>query len=275
MKIIQYGNEVQLKSNAINEVGNRYGSIVVVAPVRIKGISSVRWHCKCDCGNDGYFKGSELRSGKRTSCGARCNVIADMEIGSIYWYLKILKRDNTPAVQFSDQCVHWICECQLCGTIKSFSGKNLRDVTTKSCGCMKSYGEQLIAKALLELNIPYEKEYSFSDLLGKNNNPYRFDFAIFNKETNKLQFLIEFNGVQHFKDTMLKWSDLEYRQEIDQIKQDYCRDNGINRINFNSYGNHQFKGSYEEILTEIQQFYNKTKESKNYVQVLDYNFGNL
>lgn len=274
MEILEYGEEVKLRKNTIIETGNTYGQLTVIAPARIKGKKKVYWHCKCSCGKENYFDGCELRQGKRTSCGNNCNNIIELENNKIYHYLKILKKDDIPGKFFADKCTHWICECQLCGTIKSISGKAIRSGETKSCGCLESYGERLVAKALQELNLKYEKEYTFPDLIGKNNNKYRFDFAIFNND--KIQFIIEFNGCQHFKETMKNYgSSLEERQERDEIKKQYCVDNHINILNFNSYGNHKFEGTYEEILDEIKDFYNLTLEEKNYVKVSDYNFGNL
>lgn len=271
---IEYGNQIKLKSNAIIETGNTYGALTVIAPVRFREERKILWHCKCSCGNDCFFNGSELRAGKRTSCGNKCNNLIEEKPGTIYGYLEILKRDETPAQNFPDKCIHWMCKCQLCGTIKSISGRNLRAGITKSCGCLESYGEQLIAQALQELKIKYIKEYTFDNLRSEKGNLYRFDFAIFN-EKNKLQFIIEFNGPQHFKDTMPKWQNLEKRQEADEIKYQYCIEHHIPQLNFNNYGNHQLKNVYEEILKEIKDFYERTKEDLWYVTVLDYDFGNL
>ena len=36
---------------------------------------------------------------------------------------------------------YWVCECE-CGTIKIVSGHSLKNGTSKSCGCVKSFGEE-------------------------------------------------------------------------------------------------------------------------------------
>ena len=59
------------------------------------------------------------------------------------------------------------------------------------CGCTKSIGEYNIAKCLLDNNIPFEKEYVFSDLIDKKH--LRYDFAILNKNQEVIR-LIEFDG---------------------------------------------------------------------------------
>lgn len=275
-----YGDEVTLSFRAVNETGKQYGALTVLAPVKMNGQTSLYWHCKCSCGKDCVFKGCELRAGKRTSCGNRCNGAID-ETGNKYAYLTVLKRDERPASEFPDRAIHWICKCELCGTVKSVSGKILRNGDAKSCGCLKSYGERLVTKALIELELPYKKEYTLPDLRGKKNSHYRFDFAIFDKENpDNLLFVIEFNGIQHFKPCMGKWnSSLKALQEADAIKEQYCIDNKINKLNFNNYFATASNRFYPEIKQEILNFYNNlTMNKKEHiydVQVCDYDFGNL
>jgi hypothetical protein len=45
----------------------------------------------------------------------------------MYGFLEVIKKDETPAKNFSDHTIHWICKCHLCGTIKSVSGRSLRN----------------------------------------------------------------------------------------------------------------------------------------------------
>ena len=255
----------------IDETGNTYGSLTVLKPIRTPEMRKTMWLCQCSCGEQKIFNGSELRAGKRTSCGKNCNNIKREKPGTIYGYLKVLEQDKTPAKNFSDKCVHWICECQLCGTIKSISGKNLRNGDTKSCGCLESIGERYIAKALQELNYQYKKEYTFDDLRGEQTNRlYRFDFAVF--DNDNLLFVIEFNGSQHFHEDNRSKDSLYKRQERDSLKDEYCSNNKISRLYFNHPFKGRFSGSYEEIKKEIQLFYEEIKEKKGYVKVLNYDF---
>lgn len=103
---------------------------------------------------------------------------------------------------------------------------------TKSCGCIKSIGEELIANILNENNICFKKEYSFNDLIYKNK--LRFDFAIF-KEDGTLSHLVEFDGIQHFEQT--GWEDLQTIQFRDNLKNQYCLDNNIKLIRLNDINN--------------------------------------
>lgn len=101
----------------------------------------------------------------------------------------------------------------------------------KSCGCLKSNGENVISNILDQYNISYAKEFSFADLKGIHGGALRFDFAIFDNQNNLIA-LIEYQGEQHyinreFFDKKLKF---EKRQEYDQRKRDYCQQKGIKLI---------------------------------------------
>lgn len=57
----------------IDLTGKRFGRLLVVRRgkdyIRKNGIVSVRWECKCDCGNSVLVRGSVLRNGESRSCG--------------------------------------------------------------------------------------------------------------------------------------------------------------------------------------------------------------
>lgn len=56
-------------SRIIDEVGNRYGELLVIGPApTIKGEHRKCWLCRCSCGNEIIVRGKDLRDGQ-TSCG--------------------------------------------------------------------------------------------------------------------------------------------------------------------------------------------------------------
>lgn len=57
-----------LPSKAIDEVGNRYGRLVVLRRGENDG-NLAQWWCLCECGNEILRNGSRLRSGSIQSCG--------------------------------------------------------------------------------------------------------------------------------------------------------------------------------------------------------------
>ena len=184
------------------------------------------WVCQCDCGNTIICSGSDLRTGKRTSCGKHCNSVID-ETGNIYGSLEVVERDPTPARQFADNSIHWICKCHNCGSIKSVSGKLLRNGDAKSCGCIKSAGEVMIESILTELGYPHIKEYTFSDLISPFSQlKLRFDFGI-KDENGMLKFLIEYQGQQHEQQVEYFGSKLERIQACDECKRQYCMQHDV------------------------------------------------
>lgn len=110
-----------------------------------------------------------------------------------------------------------------CGNKTVVNGCDLRNGTVFSCGCLTSLGEQQILQLLQSKNIPYKKEYCFTDLVSEKGGHPRFDFALFNE--NGLVCLIEYQGSQHFIDK--GEFGLVQRESTDKLKREYCLSNNI------------------------------------------------
>jgi len=52
-----------------DEIGNRYGKLVVIGVAPDDGGGNVRWYYRCDCGNIRIADGCNLRNGSIHSCG--------------------------------------------------------------------------------------------------------------------------------------------------------------------------------------------------------------
>lgn len=52
-----------------NEIGKRYGRLIVLGPAEKKSKGSSSWLCQCDCGKQTIVHAWDLRSGRTTSCG--------------------------------------------------------------------------------------------------------------------------------------------------------------------------------------------------------------
>ena len=119
--------------------------------------------------------------------------------------------------------MYWICKCD-CGNEKETSGNYLKNGSVQSCGCIKtSISEMNIKKILEDNNIEYKEQVSFDDL--KNIKLLRYDFGIY--ENEKLIRLIEFDGIQHFKEQAYFTHDLTATKNNDIIKNKYSKDNNI------------------------------------------------
>ncbi len=137
-------------------------------------------------------------------------------------------------------------------------GKQLRSGHKASCGCLSSKGEAKVKEILLQNNIKFKQEYSFTDLINPNTNArLRFDFAVFD-DNNNLSYLIEYDGRQHFygPDTTIwtgyknktreeAFEDIKFR---DSLKNEYCLNHQIllKRIPYWILNNL----TYEDIISE-------------------------
>jgi hypothetical protein len=94
-------------------------------------------------------------------------------------------------------------------------------------GCHGSKGELLIENFLIENNIKYKPQYSFTDL--KYKRCLLFDFGLLDDNGN-LVGLLEYNGIQHYEFVKHMHEDedgFELYKFKDNLKKDYCEKNNI------------------------------------------------
>ena len=90
--------------------------------------------------------------------------------------------------------------------------------------CSESKGEKFVRQYLERNNINFIQEYKFNDC--KYKYILSFDFYIPN-----MNLCIEFDGIQHFEvSSYFGKESFELTQKRDKIKDNYCRDNGINLL---------------------------------------------
>ena len=86
-----------------------------------------------------------------------------------------------------------------------------------------------VNEALKITNDAFKTEYSFSDLLGNNTSPLRFDFVIFNKEKITI---IECQGEQHYNPVDHFGGEKQFlrQQSYDNKKREYCKQHNLRLI---------------------------------------------
>ena len=214
------------ETTAKDLTGQKFGKLIVIEREKNKrNDNRAYWKCKCVCGNFTIVSTNHLTSGHTTTCGCSYkeknkNNIINMQGKKIGKLLVLEQVENNT----KSHCARWKCLCE-CGNITYVNGIDLRRNTVQSCGCTISRGEQLINTILKENNINFERQKSFlsciNPLTGKK---LFFDFYINN------QFLLEFDGSQHYKDSKTGWNTLERfkkLQERDNIKNQWCKENNI------------------------------------------------
>ena len=237
-------------SSKLNLAGQKFGRLTPLRPTSERNNQGlILWECQCDCGNIIKAAGSYIKRGRVLSCGClKSDMLTErniqsgtqIQIGDQFGLLTVIKNLGLRNQNSRDSRESWsLCQCQ-CGNTIEVRDNNLKTGMTRSCGCVSSRGEYLIAKLLRDSNINFSQQYSFNDLRGPRGGLLRFDFAIF--INNQLYELIEFDGRQHFDGPEAKWTNsysLETLQYCDNLKNQYCLDHNIKlvRIPYNNINN--------------------------------------
>lgn len=202
-------------------IGQRFGHLTVLKDSGERFHRGVVWQCKCDCGNIKNIPAARLKNGHAKSCGndnciyhSYYNDLTGQRFGKLIALSPTTMKDNSH--------MYWKCQCD-CGKIVEVASNHLLRQDIQSCGCILSIGEQNIEKVLIDNNIEYKKQISFPDL--KNINKLRYDFGIFSNNT--LIRLIEFDGIQHFKEQNYFSHSLQETKHNDQLKDNYAKEHNI------------------------------------------------
>lgn len=212
--------------NTIDMLNQKFGRLTVVARDGSTSSGIAKWRCKCDCGKIITVIGSHLRNGHTTSCGCahkeiisqiNRHDITNQKFGKLTAICPLQKRKGTNTI--------WKCKCD-CGKYCEVDINSLTQGKTNSCGCLgKSKGEYIISQILMQYHIPFEKQKTFETCRSpKTNRLFRFDFFVNN------QYLIEFDGEQHFNYTGSGWNTKEHFEETkynDNFKNQWCKKNNI------------------------------------------------
>lgn len=237
------GKKIDLKNHTFNKL------TVLEETSKRDRAGGVIWLCKCECGSLTEASSSDLRSGHKKSCGclqkeAAANTgknnLIDLS-GKKYGLLTVIGKQYSKKTNNGSTIIYWKCRCD-CGNEVIVAGNSLKQNDTKSCGCIKSFGEQKIATLLKEANLSFEKEKKFQ------NSLYRFDFFVENK------YIIEYDGKQHYQDCSWgsEFHSLKESQKRDAEKNNLCHQMNIPiiRIPYYHYNNLELK----DLLLETSAF---------------------
>ena len=204
----------------------------------------IHWFARCICGNTGTPTTNNLLSGKSNSCG--CYNLEQVSL--------LRKADITGkrfGIVTAIECVGqnkyknylWRCLCD-CGNEFIVPASRLITGETQSCGCVHSRAEQFICKYLKENNIKFKRNAFFEDL--KLKGLLFFDFMIWDK--NNKPYLIEYQGIQHYKEFNNGFGD-QQRNITDSMKKEYCEKN--NYILFEIRYDEDLSNKLKEIIAQV------------------------
>ncbi len=113
-------------------IGRQIGELLVIEQTDEVERGEKLFRCKCSCGNECFFRGSELRSGKRISCGHIRKEAPEKLIGQQFGELTVISL----AERADDGEIQYLCKCS-CGEETVVRRHALRNGVTKSCGHIK------------------------------------------------------------------------------------------------------------------------------------------
>ena len=116
--------------------------------------------------------------------------------------------------------------------------------------CRESRGELNIAKILSELNINFIRNKKFDDCFGNFKLKLPFDFYL-----PDYNICIEYDGEQHYRPVSIYGGEKKFKQQQinDNIKNEYCKKNGIELIRI-SYKISGYQKISEEIKKHLEVF---------------------
>lgn len=126
--------------------GMRFGTLTVIEEdfdaEAQSSVSHKFFKCRCDCGNCKSVDVYNLINGSTKSCGCHKIGVPKSKLsknltGMAFGNLIVIRRDPDKPIG-AGKHVYWICECTLCGTIKSIRSNDLIDGNSVDCGCGRS-----------------------------------------------------------------------------------------------------------------------------------------
>ena len=207
--------------------GQQFGRLIAIEPTEQKSQQNIIWKCQCQCGNITYVPLASLMSGNTKSCGCLHKellheIMVPKLIGQKFHHLTVLQEAGID----KNGKQLWECECDCINKTHIITTTTqLTTGNTQSCGCQKSIGEETIKTLLLNNKIKFIQQKTFSTCRFNTTNALaKFDFYVNDS------YLIEYDGIQHFKYNNRGWSTEEhliYVQEHDTYKTQWCKDNNI------------------------------------------------
>lgn len=230
------------------QAGQKYGTNILIERdiEKSKTTHKTYWKCKCELCDEIRSIRTDNLNCKCRSCAAKLRngpqdayfKVSNDLTGKIFGFWKVVGK--------ADKSNYWNCQCMNCGTIKEVFRGNLTQGLSKGCGCTKSWGEAQIIYLLDYWKINYKREYTFPDLITDKGGHPRFDFAIF--QNNKLAYLIEYDGRQHYNynnNWNMTKEEFQRLQDTDKLKTEYCQKNKIPLYRFTK------NSSLEEEIKEL------------------------
>ncbi len=220
------------RSPVYDMVGKTFNELTVIERaedyISPSGKHTLRWKCRCSCGNYTMVTTNALVQNKTKSCGCMGKNI----IGQKFGMLTVLEKVDSHVSKNGRKRSKYKCICE-CGNHTYVLKSNLVSGNIISCGChTKSKGEIRLCESMDKLNIKYIFQYEHPELVSRCNNPLRVDFYL-----PEFNTFIEYDGEAHYQPIRYggrSQDDANFYFEViqnnDSIKNEYCRVHNINMV---------------------------------------------
>lgn len=223
--------------------GQKFTRLTVLKRVENSHRNTIRYLCKCDCGNIKTVEAEALTKGKTKSCGClgkenRFNTVHKDLTGQKFTKLTVLKYLGKST---------WLCKCD-CGNETKVSTYHLNSGTVKSCGCLRHIAHYIPFKHGVTGSPIYkrwqnmknrcyykkDKEYHNYGARGitvceewKDDFMSFYDWAITNGFSEELTLdRIDVNG--NYEPSNCRWADLE-TQSTNRRNNRFIEINGVTK----------------------------------------------
>ena len=115
--------------NGENISGQKFGKLTAIKRAGKDKNGRIMWLCKCDCGNLINVSTTDLRAGRRKSCGCLKKERHNL-VGQRFGKLTVIRKDTYGTH------AKYLCRCD-CGREIVVRGDSLVGGKTVSCGCSK------------------------------------------------------------------------------------------------------------------------------------------
>lgn len=177
-------------------IGQKFGRLTALEFIGIHKQEAM-YSFACDCGNIVTKSLHSVSSGNTSSCGCLLKELRDYTkydiIGQKFGNLTVVSYIGIN--KYGGTEFNCLCDC---GNTTTVSRDSLMCRRIKTCGCIRSIGENNIKAILDNEFVRYQQQKSFTDLISKSGGYPLYDFAILDS-FNNVERLIEFDGEQHFK----------------------------------------------------------------------------
>lgn len=213
----------KLSKEEVYERCNRFGTKLLTPYTEYKN-NETNMEFECECGNHFNRRLADLHSEIDYKCNF-CNNHHKYTLEEVREFIedkgcKLISKEYNKNNELLE------IECK-CGEVFYRRFANFKDSKQYYCNSCtsSSKAEDDIEDILKSLNIDFISQYRFNDC--KDIRTLPFDFYI-----PSLNICIEYDGKQHYKLDCFNMTllDLMNRKRLDNIKTQYCKDNGIELI---------------------------------------------